>query len=243
MRELHVTSPMMSGDDVLILQKALTALGYHPGKEDGLFGPTTSSAIEAFQAAHGLTVDGIVGDATWAALNAPTPVPTPRPLSVVGTKALAEAVKYIGIKEDPPKSNRTQFGVWYGVNGVAWCNIFVSYCFVNGANYIICEGFKGAGVRKGKGCSYVPTTEAWLRASGKWVGRTQPQPGDIAIFNWDGKGFPEHIGIVESWIGGDKGEFTTIEGNTSMSDDSNGGEVMRRTRRLAQVDGFGRILG
>lgn len=242
-RELHITTPKMSGDDVILLQKLLTSEGYAPGPIDGFYGTSTFGAVRAFQAAHGLEDDGVVGEKTWAALTSPQPNIVPRPPSFAGPLALAEAVKYIGIKEDPPESNKTLFGEWFGVNGVAWCNIFVSYCFANSAaHYVLCNGFKGAGVRPGKGCAYVPTTEAWLRATGLWVGKTTAQPGDIVIFNWDGKGDPEHIGIVESWVGGTKGEFITIEGNTSFGDDSNGGQVMRRNRYLRQIDGFGRIL-
>jgi len=37
---------------------------------DGRFGPQTLLAVEAFQSAHGLHVDGIVGPNTWAALHA-----------------------------------------------------------------------------------------------------------------------------------------------------------------------------
>ena len=57
-------------------------------------------------------------------------------------------------------------------------------------------------------------------------------------FNWDG-GVPDHIGIVEKSLGG--GQFQTVEGNTAVGNDSNGGEVMRRVRYLSQVDGFGRV--
>jgi peptidoglycan hydrolase-like protein with peptidoglycan-binding domain len=32
------------------------------------FGPRTETAVRAYQAAHGLTVDGVVGQETWAAL-------------------------------------------------------------------------------------------------------------------------------------------------------------------------------
>ncbi len=112
----------------------------------------------------------------------------------------------------------------------------MSYCFSAGAGYTLCRGFRGAGVTA-KGCAYVPTTEAWLRATGQWLGRVDPEPGDIAIYNWDG-GPPDHIGIVES--GGDGG-FTAVEGNTAVGADSNGGEVMRRERTLDDVDGFGRV--
>lgn len=237
---LHLTSPHMTGPDVLAVQRQLTNLGYSPGELDADYGPTVVAAVQRFQSASKLTPDGIVGDETWGALMATSPAATqPMQLSAVGTQALVESIKHLGLTESPPGSNRTMFGEWYGVDGVAWCNIFVSYCFSVGAKYTICDGFKGAGVKVGKGCAYVPTTEAWLRATGLWVGRTEPLPGDIAIYNWDGKGIPEHIGIVEASLG--NGQFTAIEGNTSVGNDSNGGAVMRRTRKIVQVDGFGRI--
>ena len=154
--------------------------------------------------------------------------------SPIGRKALGTARRLVGTTEDPPGSNRTSFGRWFGVDGVPWCNIFVSFCFVNGAKYTICSGFKGAGVYA-KGCTYVPTTEAWLHATGMWKGRTQPMPGDIAIYNWNG-GVADHIGIVEEYLGG--GRFNAIEGNTAVGNDANGGEVMRRLRYMTDVNGF-----
>jgi hypothetical protein len=242
--ELHVTSPLMRGELVLRVQKRLAALGYAPGRVDGVYGPTTEAAVRAFQATHRLVSDGVVGPDTQAALEiaappAPGAAGTVRPPSAIGERALAEAVRHLGVKEEPASSNRTIFGQWYGVDGVPWCNIFVSYCFSVGANHIIASGFQGAGVRAGKGCAYVPTTEAWLRAAGLWVGRTEPQPGDIAIYNWDG-GRPDHIGIIERVLA--PGEFESIEGNTALGNDSNGGQVMRRHRFSTQVDGFGRVV-
>ena len=51
-------------------------------------------------------------------------------------------------------------GKWFGVDGAPWCNIFISYCFQVGAGYTIARGFSGAGAYPGKGCTYVPSTEA-----------------------------------------------------------------------------------
>jgi hypothetical protein len=238
-RDLHVVSPMQSGPDVLSLQEALAVLGYTPGRRDGVFGPATAAAVRDFQADNGLDVDGVVGARTRDALEHAARRDGRRARnrgSALGRKALAEAIKHLGVVERPV--NRTRFGRWFGVDGVPWCNIFVSYCFEVGANYTLCSGFNGAGVYP-KGCAYVPTTEAWLRATGMWRGRGTPGPGEIAIFNWDSGGVPEHIGIVEKSLGG--GKFQTIEGNTSPANNSNGGTVMRRLRYVSQVDGFGRV--
>lgn len=52
---------------VFQLQRLLNNVGNHL-TVDGYFGAGTLAAVESFQAHHGLTVDGIVGPATWAKL-------------------------------------------------------------------------------------------------------------------------------------------------------------------------------
>jgi hypothetical protein len=65
------------GDEVFRLQRMLELAAvkhnrpdFSPRGVDGKFGSNTQTAVRNFQAALGLTVDGIVGDQTWSALQA-----------------------------------------------------------------------------------------------------------------------------------------------------------------------------
>jgi peptidoglycan hydrolase-like protein with peptidoglycan-binding domain len=55
------------GADVKAIQGLLRHHGEGP-PIDGIYGASTTSAVMAFQASHGLTVDGQVGEATWVKL-------------------------------------------------------------------------------------------------------------------------------------------------------------------------------
>ena len=147
-----------------------------------------------------------------------------------GRKALAVARRFVGVAEEPPGSNRTPFGRWFGADGEPWCAIFLSYCFKVGAGVVLCGGVEGPGV-SANGCAYVPTLERWLRDTGQWA--AAPAPGDIAIFDWDG-GEPDHAGLVEHVLAGAR--FASIEGNS-------GGCVARREHDRGSAVGFGRVRG
>jgi N-acetylmuramoyl-L-alanine amidase len=62
-----------TGQDVKTLQSKLKKLGYHKGKIDGIYGWQTLRSVKWFQSRFGLKVDGVVGPATWAALNKASP--------------------------------------------------------------------------------------------------------------------------------------------------------------------------
>ena len=69
--EMRVLEKGSKGDDVLALQILLKGHGCNGNmakKLDGIFGKNTKGAVELFQKKHGLTVDGIVGEKTWAKL-------------------------------------------------------------------------------------------------------------------------------------------------------------------------------
>ena len=69
---------LKKGDNNEDVKKLQIRLGIDPV---GNFGPKTEEAVKAWQAANGLTADGIVGDGTWSKLfpqttAAPAPAPT-----------------------------------------------------------------------------------------------------------------------------------------------------------------------
>ncbi|MGN1451550.1 MAG: peptidoglycan-binding protein, partial [Eubacteriales bacterium] len=57
-----------SGEMVSKIQTRLKNWGYYSGEVDGIFGSKTDEAVRYFQKKNGLTVDGIVGRQTLAAL-------------------------------------------------------------------------------------------------------------------------------------------------------------------------------
>lgn len=145
-------------------------------------------------------------------------------------KIVEAAFAEIGKTESPAGTNKTKYGKWFGLDGVPWCAIFVSYCY-DKAGFPI----KGMGFTKGfAGCQ---TAYAYFKKNNLLV--EDPEPGDIVLFDWTGDGRFDHTGIfVEEK---DKYTFRTIEGNTSFTNDSNGGSVMCRSRKYRNVV-FARIV-
>lgn len=135
----------------------------------------------------------------------------------------------IGVKESPSGSNKQKYGVWYGMNGEPWCDMFVSWVAAQAGQTDI-----------GK-YAYCPYHVTHFKNKGLWLGRTtDTRPGDIVFFA--GKdGVACHIGIVEAKI--DNATVQTIEGNTSVTSNDNGGAVMRRTRSYGTVGSTWYILG
>ena len=65
------TSPLRKGsrnEAVRVLQRKLGEIGIDAGTPDGIFGKMTTRAVKRYQRVNKLTVDGIVGPATWAKL-------------------------------------------------------------------------------------------------------------------------------------------------------------------------------
>jgi len=160
----------------------------------------------------------------------------PKATQTVREAALSRAVTQIGQHESPPESNLTQYGNWYGENGVPWCAIFASWCY----EYATKDVGKGDNphfrtltdaVNQGKTdyYDYVPyiVSDARNGRNGLVV-TSSPIPGDLVCYDWNYNGEYDHVGLFEKWMSGS--QFQAIEGNTSTSNNSNGGQVMRRQR-------------
>lgn len=129
------------------------------------------------------------------------------------------AQKEIGTVEKPLNSNKTKYSKWFGLDGVAWCGIFVSWCYAQAGFQLPKIGFL-------KGFAGCQTAVAYFKKN-EMITKT-PVEGDIVFFDWNADGRFDHTGIFVRWI--DKTTFETIEGNTSIGNDSNGGQVMIRKR-------------
>jgi hypothetical protein len=213
----------------------------------GKSGNVVDTGIEGVQRQQGLDASGWIGQATFNTLrsiripeglpHAGEPAMDARAVELVnaawdrfggaeprGSSAdarLAKARGELGVVESG--DNRTEYGAWYGMDGQPWCAMFVTWC----------DQLSGAPSRsfaRGSRYAYVPyiVNDARLGVNGLAV-TSSPKPGDVVCFDWAWDGEHDHVGIVAEAPNG-AGDFVAIEGNTSPSDNSNGGQVMERVR-------------
>lgn len=141
------------------------------------------------------------------------------------SKIVEIAKAEIGTTEVPKDSNLTKYGKWFGLQGVPWCGIFVSWCYAMRGKPLPNIGFK-------KGFAGCQTAVAYFKKNNRIV--LNPNPGDIVFFDWNGDGRYDHTGIFVEWVQKNV-SFHSVEGNTAIGNDSNGGEVMLRKRGLKGV--------
>lgn len=137
----------------------------------------------------------------------------------------------VGVKESPAGSNKVKYNTaYYGktVSGSAypWCCVFVWWLFYTlDANELFYGGKKTAS------CT---TLMDYAKEHGLFVTGDYKQ-GDLIFFNWAGaKSYANHIGVC---VSASKTAVTCIEGNTSVTNNDNGGSVMRRQRNNSVVVG------
>lgn len=143
------------------------------------------------------------------------------------SELLGIARREVGTRESPSGSNRVKYNTaYYGqaVSGDAypWCAVFAWWCCREaGVALPVKTASCGALLRAAK-------------AAGLWV-TANYRPGDIVVYDWGGDGAADHCGLVTE-VRPD-GTLVAIEGNTALGNDSNGGMVLERVRKTAQVLG------
>lgn len=133
--------------------------------------------------------------------------------------------------ESPPNSNKTPYGLWYepSLNGQKWCAMFVSWVFHHAGHPL---GF----IQTRNGIHHCQSAHNYYKEKGKLT--ANPEPGDIVIYDWEGNGHADHIGIFIRWTTPDKIAIEAWEGNTSNANDSDGGRVMKRIRSRNFIKSF-----
>lgn len=133
---------------------------------------------------------------------------------------LSIATSQLGVTEYPAESNNVSYNTWYYGKPVKgsypWCVVFCQWCFSQAGSPLPIR------------TASCTTLMTYAKKHGCWFDDPkQLQPGDLFIMQTSSG---KHIGIVEKVI--EPGQYWTIEGNTSLTSDDNGGAVMRMSRSV-----------
>lgn len=144
---------------------------------------------------------------------------------------LNKAQSQDGTAEFPPNSNKSPYGLWYepSLNGQKWCAMFVSWVFYH-------AGLPLGHIQTKNGIHHCQSAHNYYKEKGRIT--VNPEPGDIVIYDWEGNGHADHIGIFIKWTTADKTAIEAWEGNTSTGNNSDGGRVMKRIRSRNLIKSF-----
>src|SRR6187402_3295299 len=121
---------------------------------------------------------------------------------------LVKAQAEDGTVEFPPNSNKSPYSLWYepSLNGQKWCAMFVSWVFHH-------AGHPLGHIQTRNGIHHCQSAHNYYKEKGRLT--ANPQPGDIVIYDWEGNGHADHIGIFIRWTSDAKTHIEAWEGNTS----------------------------
>jgi hypothetical protein len=147
----------------------------------------------------------------------------------MGTRAdiISVAEHHVGYKESA--GNKNIFGKWYGMDGLAWCAMFVSFVYDK-------AGLPLGKIDSPKGYHYCPSAYNFWRKKGLLT--ENPKAGDIVLFDFNKDKKMDHTGIFIGWVDDSRKEFYSIEGNTSAGvagSQSNGDGVYKRKRAYSKA--------
>lgn len=124
-------------------------------------------------------------------------------------RIIALARTQIGTAENPPGSNNVIYNTdYYGIQvsgaDYPWCCAFIWWLFWKlSLSHEFCGGAKTA---------YCPYVVNYALNTGRWITNAAFIPGDLLLYDWNGDGIADHIGLCTAWYG----SFgSAIEGNTN----------------------------
>jgi uncharacterized protein (TIGR02594 family) len=183
------------------IQQALKDKGFDPGRIDGVWGRKTIAAVKQFQSEQRLTIDGIVGPRTRAALFGND---TAMPLADSAILPWFEEAQHLmGTKEVRGSGSNREILDWakdleihYPSDDIPWCGLFVAHCV-------------GTTLPQ----ESLPANPLGARQWERFGDSTQPRVGAVMVF-WrisphDGRG---HVGF---YVGEDDGAYQILGGNQS----------------------------
>lgn len=251
--------PSSDGDDVVAVKRAVSRGGHWPWDSfddsysnafaHGKSGNVSDNGLAGLQRQNNVDATGWMGEHTYNLIRSariPDGLPhAGEPLldatairlledyqrelaggDTLRQAAIAKAKSYLGYKESPPGTNGNMFGAWYGMNYEPWCAMFVSYCYEHAGG--------SPSFQQGQRYSYVPYIVDDARNNRNGLTRTSsPIPGDLVCYDWSRDGVYDHVGLFEQ---GTSFSWNAVEGNTSTSNNSNGGQVMRRARAASDAN-------
>lgn len=197
-------------DLVKLIQEALRKDGQEL-RPDGEFGTITKTAVERFQAAHGLEIDGWVGPKTAVVLDAvlalpakPLP-PLPLPSSLKGAPWVSDVRACTGIKEVPGSANSPLIMAWRGDIAEAFPEM-ASYAAgytgdsIPWCGFGLAGSFARVGIKPPFGRAATQRfmwADSW-RAPNWGISLAKPVPGCVMTFSRTGG---NHVALLEKLVG------------------------------------------
>ena len=255
-RPLTLTTPLTTGPDVRMLQRAVNkrrkARGLATIAVDGEWGPITDAAVRETAWVLGLAknrISGPVSPAVQMLIRDPDQRDAEqlarakkrrKKLAHSAEAVVGAALVHVGESESPAGTNRGPGIIsrcqkaMLGYDGYFWCGAFVGYFL---------EKAGGVPISR-KRIVYTPSIVADARAQvngfSGWHPPEAARPGDLALFDWDSHDAVKanHVELVVRNLGG--GRLECVGGNTSKGGQSNNGGGVYRQERKAGLIGVAR---